>query len=735
MSQERLELALSMLEGSDWRMFEKFAAIFLADEFLEYRSMASPGGDKGRDGEIYIPESDRTVAVQYSVRKDWSQKITATVQRLQETFPEVRELTYATNQVIGPDADELRKSLRERYDIRLDIRDRTWFTERHLRSNSTAQASEELAIAFVDPKLKPIIMKDIVPSAFSSVESKTALMQLALDDKDISSEKSLTKQCFDSLTLSAIPGSSVETAVDEATVLDRVVSLLPAGDERQVRDLTRSALSRLSGKKTDPVVCDGRTKKYHVRHDYRLKQKAHTDNLALSRFKLQEELAIIATSLEGGSIDPPQMRALGESLETALNEAVYAHAEGFANAVYKGDPILLDESVILAAAKGIPVAAHMDEAVLLSTLREVLSSPSEHTSAHLRRLADSYTLFAFLRQTPDVQKVVQRMFSDGKIWMDASAVLPLIAETFIESSPNRTYTNLIDATKDAGIHLHVTNGIAEEIESHLFMCIKYSENRESWHGDPPLIFSAYVASGRDPRSFKSWVREIRGANRPIADVIDYLESQFGISQKDFHYDAPSMDSHLKECIDSYWRSIHEERRARRSHHETSPENLERLISHDVECTLGVLTSRRSEPSNPMGYRTWWLTFDRAALCVGQHLKSNLPHLADTISPGMTPDFLSQYLRLGPVRSSLARNKSIQLPVIVGMSNSAVIPTSLIELAEQIRDENSGMSETRLRREVRDRLDIERMKSGPLMSGGANELRKDVESRIEHSRLS
>ncbi len=74
MPSARLNLALERMTSGDWATFESFAAEFLAVEFPSLRTMASPKGDKGRDGQLYRPAEEPSVMVQYSVAADWADK-------------------------------------------------------------------------------------------------------------------------------------------------------------------------------------------------------------------------------------------------------------------------------------------------------------------------------------------------------------------------------------------------------------------------------------------------------------------------------------------------------------------------------------------------------------------------------------------------------------------------------------------------------------------------------------
>jgi hypothetical protein len=93
----RLQLALERLQPSDWHRFEKLASAFLASEFDNLRTTASPSGDEGRDSELFAPVAEPKVLLQYSVSADWASKIHRTVQRIQGTFPDALVLVRTPN--------------------------------------------------------------------------------------------------------------------------------------------------------------------------------------------------------------------------------------------------------------------------------------------------------------------------------------------------------------------------------------------------------------------------------------------------------------------------------------------------------------------------------------------------------------------------------------------------------------------------------------------------------------
>jgi hypothetical protein len=108
------KLALERLQPSDWEEFEWLASDFLAIEFPELRTMANPSGDGGRDSELFSSHGNPSIAFQYSLQRDWRQKINQTAARLIREFSSIRILIFLSNQQIGGQGDDIKRSLLER---------------------------------------------------------------------------------------------------------------------------------------------------------------------------------------------------------------------------------------------------------------------------------------------------------------------------------------------------------------------------------------------------------------------------------------------------------------------------------------------------------------------------------------------------------------------------------------------------------------------------------------------
>jgi hypothetical protein len=153
-----------------------------------------------------------------------------------------------------------------------------------------------------------------------------------------------------------------------------------------------------------------------------------------------------------------------------------------------------------------------------------------------------------------------------------------------------------------------------------------------------------------------------------------------------------------------------------------------LVAHDVENSIGVMQLRRQAPASPMGYRHWWLTLDRVAFNLSKLLRERLT-TTPPASPALSPDFLTELLRLGPLRTSLDRSLHIALPVVTAISRYESLPKELVQLADDTRSRYEGQSERVVRRAVRDALNEARWRVGTEARAGTQGAEARVKDRL------
>lgn len=718
MSRERFELALSRIAPAQWERFEQLASQFLAADFPDLRTMASPSGDEGRDAELFSPKGAPTVVFQYSVAADWRSKILRTAKRLMETKPDTRILIYVTNQVVGADADEVKSTLLNDFSFTLDVRDRNWFLEREYKSSVQEAAAEALIHDIADPYLKQISRSPKRHTALTGDDARSALVYLELQWEDQGRERGLTKLAFEALVQSAVRGTDHQHRITRDDILARVRSLLPSHPPETVDMYANSALTRLARhklrhwKETDEFALNAEEV---IRLSSRLADVHSRDS------KLVEETQkLLLEGIGDEAVNTSVLESLVARVKRVLEKFLLTRGERFSAALRTGS----FADVGYEAINDIVIrdfSAHPDRSRLgkrapdltVNAIRALLFSPSPTMQSHLRSLADSYTLFSFLSETPDVQKVVSQMFSHGEIWFDTSFLLPVLLEELVDESERR-YSAMLAAASEAGLALRVTPGVLEELDSHMhrsLLCARMPAGE--WKSTVPFLLSGFTLSGKPISTFASWMEQFRGDSRSQDDIEDYLYDVHDIEVTNIDSEMSRFPDEMRFALDSAWRSAHE---TRRRFTEMDSLMQDRLIRHDVENFVAVLERRNQERESPFGYTSWLVTFDRAADQVMKNTRTKLGPMTPP-SPLMSADFLSTYLTIGPLRSRVGRDTESRIPLLVETNIPDFVPAEFLAIAERTREEARNLPERIIRRRLRDKLDATKQVVGPIAKDG------------------
>jgi hypothetical protein len=735
---ERFKVALSNIDGAQWRAFERLATVFLADEYSSLRPLAAASGDGGMDAELFRPSDGPGVAIQISLRQDWETKVVQTCKRLSETAPETRVLVFATNQTIGPKVMGVRKKVLTEFGLYLDVRDAEWFLTQ--RNNSAAVEAEADAFAHLiaDPLLTGGSALQRQAQALDDLEAKAAFVYLGLQWEDDTREKGLTKLCFEAIVRAVLRDTTSDERMSRTEIKGHVAALLPAHNLAQRNAQVDGALNRLSKvyirhwQKPDEFCL---THDERVRLIERLAQMAELD-FAL-RKELRSMLARIAHE-QGSDIDEASLDEAVNRTQAVLERVLLDRGEAFAGAVTGGGETAVhfgDVEAVVYKDLTLNPAKGIEPRIVAATVTLVMADPPEQVRKYLRSLADTYTLFAFMRETPDVQSAIVKIFADGEIWLDTTVVLPLFAEDLLDS-PSRAHTHMLLAVRESGSRLRVTEGVVEEITSHINRCRNYyramSEQRESY-GSTPFLLSCYELSGRNLGDFERWLETFCGIIRSGDDIIDYLSEFFGIEMANLQEDAEQADPLLRAMIGEIWHESREQRDRRAvalGATPMDPGTRARLVAHDVENYVGVVMRRinRGERKSAFGYKTWWLTLDGTAFRVHRELVSRLVDKPPA-SPAISPDFMLHYLAIGPVRARLSRRTEETLPLMLNMSILDAVPKSLLDLADTLRKELVDLPPHVVRRKIRDTLDEARVLLGAQARAGEQGLSEEVKQRL------
>lgn len=708
----RFELALERIDSTNWARFEHFASAFLVKEFPSIRTVASPGGDGGRDAELYSPENEPTVVLQYSVTPDWKQKIKGTAKRVSTNLLSARELIYVTNQVIGAKADDLRSEIRKKYKLSLDIRDRSYFLDRYASDARLEAEAAQLSREIVDPFLEGREIIERKAQALSEGESRAALVFLEMQWEDDTRDKGLTRLAFDGLVRTALRGTTAEKRLSRVAIRQSVCAILPRQDETFTIGEVDKAILRLTKKYIRSYPND----EYCLTHEEaeRIKERlAETEvrDIALGA-AIGDVLAQVFTSEELNKF--PCANLTRKSIEQFLLQ----RGELFVSALERGQldrlgyELVKDISTDIWQTASLPHNENL-EAKLSDAVERILTAPSDAISDYLKSLADAYTLLAFLKQTPDVQSAVQKMFSSGEIWLDTSVVLPLIAEDLMDTDKQQ-FRHLIAVARATGLKLKITDGVLEEVEAHIHRSSVCANSRPGeWkNASIPYLFAYYVSVGRGVQGFSSWLEKFRGSVQPVQDIADFLRHLFGIEQRDITQDANKLDERLRLGIKEAWTAVHMERRQQ---NDIDPNLALRLAEHDTENYAGVLHRRKQEGASALGFTSWWLTLDHKAFSINKKIAENLGD-RPIPSPAMSADFLTNYLAFGPLRDKASKSTVKILPVALDASITELTP-ELIEIAKRTREQAMDQEEYVIQRRVRDALNMARTRTGSVTERG------------------
>lgn len=732
----RFRKALEGLDSRNWQLFEEVASKFLADEFSSLRSLADGSGDGGRDGVLLSPADYPAFAVQYSVSENTSAKIRATARRLNDAHPEVTNLIYLTPRNVPTavkDAEGIH--LRKNHRLHLDIRDASWFLDREERSPSTRAAADLAGRTIVDPLLASAGLLKNATQELSSEETRAALLFLTLQREDDDQNRGLTRLCFDALVRAVLRSTDNTNLMTRVQVHAAVRQLVPSHDASEVAEYTDRALARLE---RGAVRHWPATDSFCLSYEERTRLVEAMVGLAEleSHFDsdVREALEFVVASMDAGydAVDDTHVQRVRRVLEACLFE----QGESFVAALAQGQPPLFIEgdltAFVMDDAVQCPDNTSLRGSIVPITeeaIRRLIFGASETTIAFLHAAKEAYTLFAFLRESPNVQAAVSKVFSGGEIWLDTTILLPLLAEHLVEPK-HRNYRRLFEAARSAGVTLYSTEGVIEEVLSHLDRCRAAIRHGSEFRGRSPFLLNAFVWSGGLLPEFPRFEMIFRGDRHPEADLAEYLKEELGVAVASLSKFAEEIDDELRWATHEYWREAHSARRSGQDL--VDPDVVARLALHDAESFLGVVRRRGGELiDNPLGYRTWWLTVDSSAIVAAEHIAERVG-MAHIDTPVMGLAFLTYYLIAGDARRQLTREQARNVPALLDTTFMDVMPKDLAAAADKVRLTIGDANPRIMRRQIRDILESDRIRSGRIGRIGIEAIQYDIEMSLKNA---
>lgn len=717
------KMALDRLESSDWAHFEQLCSSFLIPEYENLRTMAHPSGDGGRDSELFFPENQPFILAQYSVTADWKTKIRKTAKRLKSTFPDVRILVYMSNRQIGGQADELKREFLDQ-GLALDIRDRSWFLERVFTGEIRKNAARELIDRIARPYLEGEDLINKRSSPLTSGEAKAALLYLGLQWQDDVTDKGLTKLSFDALVRAALRHTHSDKRMPRREIHNTICSAISANDAEVLHKLIDKALARLTKRYIRHWRKEDEFCLTHDEHQRIIIRLAEIENQESEFFNsVSRHCYDCLSEIDEG--DHTDQDDLYPRVPRVIEKLLLRQGENFVSSVLSDKITRIDsedlKDIILSDLQDQPVNSETIQhypKIIATVVQGLLSQPDKLTQLYLRRLANSYTLLSFLNQTPDVQNATKKLFSHGTVWLDTTVLLPLFAEQIEEDKHQGKLSNLFSACLKAGVEFRVTTGVIQEINAHMNNATQCSKFRPgTWQGRIPFLYYQYLQTGQPPIEFRKWISLFRGSERPDDDLSQFLKDYFEIKCENLEEVAKSVSDDLRWTADRLWTEAHKKRRNKAQ--QIDEETTRMLIQHDIETYLGVIALRQKEEVTELGYRHWLLTLDTIAWEIRDRLKEELKEKTPT-SPLLSLSFLLNNLTFGPSRRVAGKTDDITLPLVLDIEMSESMPHDILDIADRVRNENEGLPEYVIRRNVRDAIDRARRRKGCLGYSNLNE---------------
>jgi hypothetical protein len=548
-------------------------------------------------------------------------------------------------------------------------------------------------------------------SALPDEQMRAGLLYLEMNLEDAAGKRNLTKLSYESVVLGCLVGTGPDDRLTREQIHDEVRKRFPGHQPTRIGGLVNGALLRLrnKGRATYQQATDSFALHFMERRN--LVERAAL--LADERRSVRSETSLIvahrAADLE---LDPRLgdsddfLDAVEEIIETFLerqgNEFVAALGAGEAGG-RQPDPWDVAQGVIYPRAGRLLGGLAMDQLeaqdlveVATDVVSRILTHPGESMQSRLRRLSDSYTLLAFLQQTPDVQKAVSKLFSRGRLVLDTTVVLPVFVETGL-AIEEQQYANLLRAAKSAGLALLVTKGVLNEIASHLNRSAACARQPDRWHGDLPFVYHHWLTDWHGPEPFAAFVDRFMGREAPEDDLRDFLSVHLGIDTVDLIDPSRRFGLAVVGAVSEIWR----ERKHRRGALVADQMSVDIRVNHDVEMYLGVLGLRQGETPDIYGHEAWLVTVDGAAFQM-RHLAADQG--VDLASdPVMHPNFLTTLLGIGPSRATIEPSLKRLLPVALEIHESGWGIPGLTEVAARIRARYQGQPEYFIRRKLREAM--------------------------------
>jgi len=691
------------------------------------RSFAPIGGvgDGGADG-VALPElyeADRPGEVlQATVQEDHRSKIRQTVKRLREFGRDVKLVLYATSQTVS-NLDKEEDELGFELGCNIRIRDAKYFSVQINNNTSTVQAYDSYLAPSLD-FLNSLGAATTISKPAPGLPARALCVFIGQEIERRSANSELLESLSDTLILWSL--RDTDPAADKFLTRDEILaeiqSALPAS-RTFIKSVIDSRLDALSSKRNTGGRAISRWRKeqkYCLPFETRTLIKG--ENAEDEALKL-EVAQTFKTRIEAILKDRPGVNlpidtlvdACFRTLERVFELQGLEVSYFLTNQEDKQVRIVVDEAVSEIVRVDLVLPANKTDDARIAILRAIQGAfydSSECERKFLNKLSRTYCLLFSLKNEPRIVEYFRGMSSNFVLYVGTDLFIRALSEHYL-SKPDRMTENLFEILRAAGSTLVLTEPTLDEIWTHLkgtdfeyknhYQGIEPSVDIEFSRHIPKILIRSYyyarLGENRDrrPNSWANYVEQFCTYSQLHKDagresLKNYLLEKFGCS---FELKTETLAGIDETTLQSMTQELAKLRRER--------QGSEIRAYNDVLHALRVYQKRRelgetSKP-NPFGYRTWWLTQERAVTRVTGSLvqSSGKAYI-------IRPEFLLNFIALNPDVEDVRRSFADIFPSLLGVRLANRMKTSAFTQIVEKMKEAYGVEEARARAKLPELVD-------------------------------
>lgn len=695
------------LDHCDTTAFENFAQTFhgalVGSSFVPLGGMHDGGAD-GFEEMIYESTARAGTFLQASKTGNIEGKISGTIRRLKDFGREPKVVIFYFSQHIS-DVDSIEEIYTNKLDVTVRVRGKSYIVTHINHSVQTTQA--------FDSYLKPsvLFLMNIGSSGTARsypFEARTLCAFLGQEVHRRRGNATLLSNITDSLILWALEGTDPENGIflTKREILGKIENALPTA-RYFVRSNLDDRLSRLSSKHNTTgreISWHRKEGKFALRFEER--QKLIEENL---------EEASLYSRVSDGFRQIIQSHTSKKEILDKLDDIVEAvhqcierlfERQGVGISLYildkneDGlDAINLVDDLEEQSNKLDLSSAARDEAkhCVRKALARVIYAPTEDEREHLLRLCNTYFLMFVLKNDPKVVEYFNNMAQTLTMYIGSDIIVKALSEYYLPPG-GKMATNALKIIQESGSTLVMSEAAFEEVFTHVRAAVLEFENyyaeieslvtSEFVSGIDRILIRSYFYSkfginsvGKRPTGWRSYIGQfctydgIRNG-RSRDGLRNYLCERFDLQfePKDTMRKSVNRDElgKLTDAIITERSWSQKKQAAIRAY-------------NDALHALRIYSKRSSQNEtivpSPFGYKTWWLTHERAVQrAAARVFGSNRPLFI------MRPEFLLNYISLAPSKKEVVDSYRSVFPTLLAVSLSKRVgPDVLHPVLTSIRE--------------------------------------------------